>query len=162
MYKSVLRTLAITLCLFLFLGTATPTLAQNSSGAVQINLPVFPVPFQDTCRGEMIMLTGGQVHLTLNVVNLGASTFFLLHVNYQNVTAVGMSSGDVFNVQVNQLSKNYVSGTVQRVVVNYSMRMVGQGQAKNSIYHVFEEYEFDFSTFTFTQISFRVIRDSCK
>ncbi|MDX5449308.1 MAG: hypothetical protein LPK47_13105 [Bacteroidota bacterium] len=91
-----------------------------------------------------------------------SSAFLFLDANYQIVTVLGMSSGDVFNVQVNQLSKNSVTSTVQRDVVNYSMRMVVQGQAKNSIYHVFDEYEIDLSTFTFTQISFRVIRDSCK
>jgi hypothetical protein len=118
--------------LALLVLAAVPALAQASTGASSLRIPIQYTYGTNQCTGEPILLQG-TLHLRANVIQ-DEHTGFHYHFsrNWQNTVGLGLWTGNEYQVVGgDRVIANFPDANSESYTVNAQSNLVGEGQDEN-------------------------------
>ena len=138
--------ITVTILALMFLPPVIPAAAQN--GATITTMPVTG-EFYDPCIGEVIVLFGTQHMVFHSRTDRHGGNHISFHTNYQGVTAVGQTSGDVYHYTGVSYSDRgngsvYVpAGSRNELTIQLNYQLVGPGPGNNLRIHELHHFTFN-------------------
>jgi hypothetical protein len=125
---------SVGLGLALLVLTAVPALAQSSTGASSVRVPIRYTFGVDVCTGEMIRFEG-ILHVAASVAQDEHGGYhYRSNRNWQNATALGLSSGNEYRVASNdRVIANFPDADSESYTVVAQSHLVGIGQDESAL-----------------------------